>query len=88
VAGQRCQPRGERASALGSGPRRFAAEGASGLRFAFYGRMSTLDFQDQVSSCRWQRDCAAELVAGHGRVVVEFFDAGVSRRAHCRRWWS
>jgi DNA invertase Pin-like site-specific DNA recombinase len=59
-------------------PRRFAAE-ASGLRFAFYGRMSTVDFQDRVSSWRWQRDYAAELVAGHGRIVVEFFDEGVSR---------
>ena len=60
-------------------PQRFAA-GVGGLRFAFYGRMSTVDFQDRASSCRWQRDFAAELVAEHGRIVVEFFDEGVSRR--------
>ncbi|MEW2385928.1 recombinase family protein [Micromonospora sp. NPDC047707] len=60
-------------------PRRFAPS-ADGLRFAFYGRMSTVDFQDRASSCRWQRNYAEDLVAGHGRIVVEFFDEGVSRR--------
>jgi DNA invertase Pin-like site-specific DNA recombinase len=50
------------------------------LRFAFYGRISTRDFQDRASSWRWQRDNAADLVARHGRIVVEFFDEGVSRR--------
>src|SRR5262249_14423356 len=34
-------------------PRRFTAEQA-GLRFAFYGRMSTMDHQDRASSWRWQ----------------------------------
>jgi hypothetical protein len=29
--------------------------GAGGLRFAFYGRMSTDDFQDLASSRQWQR---------------------------------
>ncbi|WP_406045895.1 hypothetical protein OG799_16270 [Micromonospora sp. NBC_00898] len=53
---------------------------ADGLRFAFYGRMSTVDFQDRASSCLWQRDHAEDLVAGHGRIVAEFFDEGVSRR--------
>ncbi|NYH42059.1 hypothetical protein HNR22_001786 [Micromonospora jinlongensis] len=42
--------------------------------------MSTVDFQDRASSCRWQRDYAGDMVAGHGRIVVEFFDEGVSRR--------
>lgn len=51
-----------------------------GIRFAFYGRMSTVDFQDRASSCRWQRNYAEDLIAGHGRIVVEFFDEGVSRR--------
>ncbi|WP_425455284.1 recombinase family protein [Allorhizocola rhizosphaerae] len=51
-----------------------------GLRFAFYGRMSTEDYQDRVSSLRWQLDFARELVGGHGRVVAEFFDVGYSRR--------
>ena len=44
----------------GCGPGRWAASG-----FAFYVRMSTEDFQDRVSSCGWQREFAAELVAGH-----------------------
>lgn len=60
-------------------PRRFVAE-VAGLRFAFYGRVSTVDYQDRASSCRWQRDHATELIAGHGRIVVECFDEGVSRR--------
>ncbi|MCW3817758.1 recombinase family protein [Micromonospora sp. DR5-3] len=51
-----------------------------GIRFAFYGRMSTVDFQDRASSCRWQRNYAEDLIAGHGRIVTEFFDEGVSRR--------
>jgi hypothetical protein len=42
--------------------------------------MSTVDFQDRVSSCRWQRNYADDLVAGRGRIVAEFFDEGVSRR--------
>jgi DNA invertase Pin-like site-specific DNA recombinase len=37
-----------------------------------------------VSSLRWQRDYAEELVTGHGRIVAEFFDVGHSRR----RAWS
>ncbi|WP_412749692.1 recombinase family protein [Krasilnikovia sp. M28-CT-15] len=51
----------------------------TGLRFAFYGRVSTQDHQDPVSSRRWQADFARELVAGHGRIVAEYFDAGYSR---------
>lgn len=53
---------------------------ASGLRFAFYGRTSTVGHQDRASSRGWQREAADTLVAGHGAVVVEFFDAGCSRR--------
>ncbi|MFV2019265.1 recombinase family protein [Micromonospora sp. LOL_023] len=59
---------------------RRSVSSVDGLRFACYGRMSTVDFQDRVSSCRWQRDCAEDLVAGHGRIVAEFIDEGVSRR--------
>lgn len=51
-----------------------------GLRFAFYGRMSTDDFQDLASSRQWQRTAAEDLIAGHGRVVLEYFDVGCSRR--------
>lgn len=54
--------------------------GQPGLRFAFYGRVSTEDFQDRVSSARWQRTFAEDLIAGHGAIVAEFFDVGYSRR--------
>jgi len=50
------------------------------LQFAYYGRDSTKDFQDRLSSSRWQRDFAGELVAGRGAIVAAFFDVGVSRR--------
>jgi DNA invertase Pin-like site-specific DNA recombinase len=63
--------------------RRGPPDECGGLRFAFYGRVSTADFQERVSSRRWQRDAAEDLVAGHGRIVVEFFDADRSRRL---RW--
>ncbi len=49
------------------------------LRFAFYGRVSTEDWQDPVTSRARQHDQAAALVAGHGRIVAEFFDTGYSR---------
>ncbi|MEU4744757.1 recombinase family protein [Actinosynnema sp. NPDC023658] len=54
-----------------------------GLRFAFYGRMSTSEYQDRCSSRLWQLEVCERLVAGHGLVVAEFFDEGSSRR---RRW--
>ncbi len=50
-----------------------------GLRFAFYGRVSTEDWQDPVTSRARQREQAGALVRGHGQVVAEFFDAGESR---------
>ena len=49
------------------------------LRFAFYGRVSTEDHQDPVTSRARQRDQADALVAGHGRIVADFFDAGETR---------
>ncbi|GHH42262.1 recombinase family protein [Lentzea cavernae] len=51
-----------------------------GLRFAFYGRMSTSVFQDVQTSRAWQRAVSEELIDGVGSVVAEFFDVGVSRR--------
>ena len=54
-----------------------------GVRFAFYGRTSTAEFQDPVTSRAWQREMAATLVAGHGTITTEFFDIGVSRQV---RW--
>jgi DNA invertase Pin-like site-specific DNA recombinase len=56
-----------------------------GVRFAFYGRVSTSTYQDRASSAGWQRGYACELVTGHGAVVVDFFDVGCSRR---RPWTS
>jgi site-specific DNA recombinase len=50
-----------------------------GLRFVFYGRVSTEDWQDPVTSRVRQRDQAEVLVRGHGRIVAEFFDTGESR---------
>jgi site-specific DNA recombinase len=49
------------------------------LRFAFYGRVSTEDHQDPVTSRARQRDQAGALVAGHARIVAEYFDTGQSR---------
>jgi hypothetical protein len=59
--------------------RRPSGSGRGGLRFAFYGRVSTGDWQDPVTSRARQREQAAVLVAGHGKIVAEFFDAGQSR---------
>jgi site-specific DNA recombinase len=50
-----------------------------GLRLAFYGRVSTEDHQDPVASRARQHDLAVALVAGHGRIVAEYFDVGQSR---------
>jgi site-specific DNA recombinase len=59
---------------------RRAAEPRHGQRrFAFYGRVSTEDWQDPVTSRARQREQAGALVRGHGHVVAEFFDAGQSR---------
>jgi site-specific DNA recombinase len=62
-----------------SGRRGASEPGRSGLRFAFYGRVSTEDHQDPVTSRARQRDQAAALVAGFGWIVAEFFDVGWSR---------
>ena len=53
--------------------------GTGTLRFAFYGRISTIEYQDPISSRAWQVEAAGRVVAGRGRIVVEFFDVGVSR---------
>jgi site-specific DNA recombinase len=52
---------------------------AAGVRFAFYGRISTTGFQDEVSSRRWQVESAGRVTDGAGVIVAEFFDAGYSR---------
>ena len=64
-------------------------ERRGGLRFAFYGRVSTEDWQDPVTSLGRQREQAEALVRGHGRVVAEFCDVGESRSVawgESRKW--
>jgi site-specific DNA recombinase len=62
-----------------SGRRRATGHARGELRFAFYGRVSTEDWQDPVTSRARQREQAEALVRGHGRIVAEFFDEGESR---------
>ena len=59
--------------------RRRPGESVAWLRFAFYGRVSTEDWQDPVSSRSRQLGQAGALVRGRGRIVAEFFDIGESR---------
>src|ERR1700733_14542534 len=62
-----------------SGRRRPGDPVRGGLRFVFYGRVSTEDWQDPESSRARQREQAEALVRGHGQVIAEFFDEGESR---------
>jgi site-specific DNA recombinase len=62
-----------------SGHRRSRGDAGGSLRFVFYGRVSTEDWQDPVTSRARQREQAEALVRGHGHVVAEFFDEGQSR---------
>ncbi len=62
-----------------SGRHRSAGASREVLRFAFYGRVSTEDWQDPVTSRARQLAQAAALVAGLGVIVAEFFDVGQSR---------
>jgi site-specific DNA recombinase len=62
-----------------SGRRQAGGPARGGLRFVFYGRVSTEDWQDPVTSRARQREQAEALVRGHGVIVAEFFDAGQSR---------
>lgn len=62
-----------------SGSRWASGQVHGGLRFAFYGRVSTEDWQDPVTSRARQREQAEALVREHGHIVAEFFDEGQSR---------
>src|SRR5580700_7467194 len=63
-----------------SGRRRVKGPPArGGLRFVFYGWVSTEDWQDPVTSRARQREQAEALVRGHGVIVAELFDVGESR---------
>jgi DNA invertase Pin-like site-specific DNA recombinase len=50
------------------------------MRFAFAGRVSTEDHQDEEASRGWQLSRARQLIEPYGGVIVaEFFDVGFSR---------
>jgi site-specific DNA recombinase len=56
------------------------------LRLAFYGRVSTEDQQDPVSSRAWQLHRSQQLIEPHGGVLVgEYFDCGHSRSVPWQR---
>jgi DNA invertase Pin-like site-specific DNA recombinase len=65
--------------AEGLGRDRAGVRGRSCLRFAFYGRVSTEDWQDPVTSRARQLAQAVVLTAGQRVIAAEFFDAGESR---------
>jgi len=54
-------------------------------RFAFYGRVSTEDQQDPVSSRNWQLARSRQITEPHGEIVAEFFDIGQSRSLPWKR---
>ena len=65
--------------AEGLGQSRAGVQSRECLRFAFYGRVSTEDWQDPVTSRARQLQQAVMLTAGHGTIVAQFFDTGESR---------
>ena len=79
AVGQRPDGDGLLAWAERTGHHAAADQRRGGLRFAFYGRMSTEDYQDPVTSRARQVGQAEALVAGHGQIVAHFFDSGLSR---------
>ena len=62
-----------------TGRQRAGGHARGELRFAFYGRVSTEDWQDPVTSRARQREQAEVLVRGRGQIVADFFDEGESR---------
>lgn len=64
----------------GPGGRERGRHGPGGLRFAFYGRTSTVRYQDRCTSRGWQREVAESVIGGRGVIVAEYFDVGCSRR--------
>ena len=65
--------------AEGLGQSRAGVQSRECLRFAFYGRVSTEDWQDPVTSRARQLQQAVMLTAGHGTIVAQFFDTVESR---------
>jgi site-specific DNA recombinase len=79
VGGRRTGGDALAAWAEGLASRRDGMRGRGCLRFAFYGRVSTEDWQDPVTSRARQLAQAVMLVAGRGVIAAEFFDTGQSR---------
>ena len=79
AGGQRAAGDALAAWAEGLAGRRGEVRGRGCLRFAFYGRVSTEDWQDPVTSRARQLQQALMLTAGVGVIVAVFFDSGQSR---------
>src|ERR1700729_4286927 len=79
AGGQRAAGDALAAWAKGLAGRRGEVRGRGCLRFAFYGRVSTEDWQDPVTSRARQLQQALMLTAGVGVIVAVFFDSGQSR---------
>ena len=79
AGGQRAAGDALAAWAEGLAGRRGEVRGRECLRFAFYGRVSTEDWQDPVTSRARQLQQALMLAAGAGVITAEFFDTGESR---------
>jgi hypothetical protein len=59
--------------------------GPGTLRFVFYGRVSTEDWQDPVTSRVRQREQAGALVRGHGVIVAAARLPQLAAAVPCRR---
>jgi site-specific DNA recombinase len=75
AGGQRADGDALAAWAEGLASRRGETRGRRCLRFAFYGRVSTEDWQDPVTSRARQLQQAMMLVAGRGVIVAELLHA-------------
>jgi hypothetical protein len=51
---------------IDAGVRSSGGDSSDGLCFAFYGRTSTVEFQDPVTSRGWQLEAAEAVVGGRG----------------------
>jgi hypothetical protein len=79
AGGQRAAGDALAAWAEGLAGRRGEVRGPGCVRYAFYGRVSTEDWQDPVTSRARQLQQAMMLIAGSGVITKVFFDAGESR---------
>ncbi|MGW5049717.1 recombinase family protein [Actinokineospora sp. NPDC004072] len=57
----------------------------TGLRFAFYWRVSTEDNQDPITSRNWQHKLSMTVIGNHGTIVREYSDVGESRALPWKR---